>query len=653
MNSTNRTLMFLATAGGSLLLAFLVNVASAPKSVEGFSEVGQDFFPEFLDPLKAMALSVAKYDTEQKEKQSFSVKKNDQGFWVIPSHHDYPAEAAERLARTAASMIGIRKVAVQSRSKDDWGRYGVVDPEAEAATGADGKDPRGTRLLLKDGSGNGLVDLIVGRAVEDRTGHYYVRQPDKNTVFIAKMSVDLSTKFADWIEPDLLKVNQPDISRILVNRYSVDEQQGTINQGEVLDFVKDKTAGKWGLDGLNSETEQVKEAAVTDLVRNLDQLKIVGVRPKPQGLNADLTVSEEVAQNPLLRQVLQADMQRQGFFVARGPQNSVQLVSNEGELIAGTSNGVRYTLYFGEIARGTEKDIEVGLKSEDAAGEKAEAGKEGEGAEAETKEAAPAEGPEKGPRRYLLVKVDYDEGLLGAKPEEPVAPEKPAILTDGAAPAEAAPAEKPADAAPAGDKPADEKPADEKPADEKPADEKPADEKPADEKPADEKPAADPGACDEPQAAAAEQAAPAAAVPATDAATQDPAPASPAADSPAPAQPAADEPKPVVDPKAEAQKAYDQALAEYEAAKAGHAAAVKAWDDRAKEGKKRVKELSERFAGWYYVITADSFEKFQVTRASSVEPKSAAPAPGAAPGAGGLGLPGLEGNPLLPPGAGN
>jgi hypothetical protein len=94
-------------------------------------------------------------------------------------------------------------------------------------------------------------------------------------------------------------------------------------------------------------------------------------------------------------------------------------------------------------------------------------------------------------------------------------------------------------------------------------------------------------------------------------------------------------------------------MAEYEAAKAGHAAAVKAWDDRAKEGRKRVKELSERFAGWYYVITAESFEKFQITRESAVEPKTAAPAPGAAPGPGGLGVPGLDGNPLLPPGAGN
>jgi hypothetical protein len=644
MNSTKRTLMFLGTAGGSLLLAFLVNFASAPKSVEGFSEVGEEFFPDFVDPLKATELSVAKFDTEQKEKQSFSVKKNDQGFWVIPSHHDYPAEAAERLARTAASMIGIRKVAVQSRSKEDWGRYGVQDPEAEAATAADGKDPRGTRLSLKDGSGNGLVDLIVGRAVEGRDSHYYVRQPDKNTVFIAKMTVDLSTKFADWIEPDLLKVNQPDITRVLVNRYSVDEQQGTINQGEVLDFVKDKTAGKWGLDGLNAEAEQVKEATVTDLVRNLDQLKIVGVRPKPQGLNADLTVSDEVSQNPLLRQVLQADMQRQGYFVARGPQNSVQLVSNEGELIAGTSNGVRYTLYFGEIARGTARDIEVGLKSDAAEGEKPEAAKEGADGKAADEPAA-TEGPEKGPRRYLLVKVDYDEGLLGPKPEEPVAPEKPAILNDGAAPAapaEGAQAEKPA--APAAPAPAE-----------------PAPEAAPEEKPTEAKPA-DPGACDEPQVA------PAAAEPAAaPAAAQDPAPTAPAApaaptapatESPAPAaagdepKPAA-EPQPAADPKVEAQKAWDQAMAEYEAAKAGHAAAVKAWDDRAKEGRKRVKELSERFAGWYYVITAESFEKFQITRESAVEPKTATPAPGAAPGAGGLGVPGLDGNPLLPPGAGN
>jgi hypothetical protein len=51
-------------------------------------------FSEFKDPLKATSLSVIKYDADAKEPLNFSVKQNDKGLWVIPSHHDYPAEAA-------------------------------------------------------------------------------------------------------------------------------------------------------------------------------------------------------------------------------------------------------------------------------------------------------------------------------------------------------------------------------------------------------------------------------------------------------------------------------------------------------------------------------------------------------------------------------
>lgn len=674
MNNSNRTVVFLCVAGVSLVLAVAVHYAGRPAISEGFSEVGEEFFPEFLDPLAASELSVVRYDSENREPQSFSVRKNDKGFWTIPSHHDYPAEAEERLARTAASMIGIRKLALHSRSKDDWGRYGVADPSDETAVAApaeDGEEPkesRGTRLTLKDSSGNALVDLIVGSAVEGRPSQFFVRQPDKNPVYIAKLNVDLSTKFADWIEPDLLKLNQPDINHVRIDRYSVDEQKGEILKGEVLDLTKDKIAGKWALDGLNAEAEQVKESAVTDLVRNLDQLKIVGVRPKPEGLNADLTVSEEVANNPLLRQVLQQDMVRQGFFIARGPQNSVQLVSNEGELIAGTGNGVRYTLYFGEIARGSAKDIETGL-GDKAAEAEAPAKPEAEGAaESEAKPAdpeKPADEAEKGPRRYLLVKVDYDESLLGPKPTEPAAPEKPAILIDPAAPPAPAPDAKPE----AGQKPA---------ADPKPS----AEDKPAEKDPATESKAPDQGNCDEPVAAPQTPAAgdekpdtekpaePAPAPAAAPAPAETPADEKPAAEKPAepapadkpaapdesakPADPAAPQTPPTAppDPKAEAQKQYDQALGEYEAAKAAFPGALKAWEDRAKEGQKRVKELSTRFSGWYYVITAESFEKFQLNRAQVVEPKSAAPAPADGPGASPLqgipGLPGLQGLPGAP-----
>jgi len=685
MNATSRTMVFVGVAAVAALAAVGVRFANQPAAVEGFSDVGQAFFADFNDPMKALELSVVKYDAETREPLSFSVKQNDKGFWVIPSHHDYPAEAAERLAKTAASLIGIKKVALQSRSKDDWARYGVEDPGAEVAAAAPEADDkkeetRGTRITLRDNSSNSLVDLIVGKAVEGQEKHFYVRQPDKNPVFIAKLDADLSAKFSDWIEPDLLKLNQNDIVKVTVDQYSVDEEQGAILQGEVFDFQKDKTTSKWDMTGLNPDIESLKEAAVTDITKNLDQLKIVGVRPKPEGLNADLTVSPEVAQNPLMRQVLQTDMQRQGFYIARGENNQVKLVSNEGELLAGTNNGVRYTLYFGEIARGTAKDIETGLNDKkpaegEAKTEGAEAKADGEkGAEgAEADAAKPEDKPEdseSGPRRYLLVKVDYDESLLGPKPTEPVAPEKPAILNEEATPAPAddkkpeAPADAPKADAPSADAPKDAPAAEEKPAaDAAPKEESPAPEKAVEAAP--EKPA-DPGSCDEPAAAepvaaaepaAAEPAAPAQdAAPAAEAKPAEPAAAVPAqAGQPAPAdgeKPAAEAPaassQPPVDPKAEAQKQYDQAMGEYEAAKAGFAGALKAWESKAKEGKKKAGELSSRFGAWYYVISAESFEKFKLTRDAVVGPKEEPkPADGAA-------VPGLGGPPSFDlPGLGN
>ena len=155
MNTTNRTLIFAAVAAVAVLSAVGVKYINRPVANADFADVGDEFFREFTDPLKATSLSVAKYDAEAKEPMAFSVKQDDKGLWVIPSHHDYPAEAADRLARTASSFIGAKKMALQSRNKDDWGRYGVADPEDDVAVDADAKDgekdeSRGTRVTLRD-----------------------------------------------------------------------------------------------------------------------------------------------------------------------------------------------------------------------------------------------------------------------------------------------------------------------------------------------------------------------------------------------------------------------------------------------------------------------------------------------------------------------
>lgn len=708
MNATSRTLAFAGVALVSALAAVGAWFGSRPVSIEGYADVGQAFFPEFNNPLTATALSIGKYNDKAKEFQAFAVRQNDNGAWVIPSHHDYPAEAQERLARTAASMIGVKKDAVQSRSKEDWKNYGVVDP---AADGAATVEERGTRVTLKDASGNPLVDLIIGKKVEGREKHYYVREPDKNTTYIAEVDSNLSAKFSDWIEPDLLKVSQNELVSLTVDNYSVDEVQGAIVPAEKLVFRKDdfKSSNPWKLDGTDDTLEKLDEGPVREIARNVDQLKIVGVRPKPAGLNADLTVSPEVARNPLLREVLQSDMQRQGFYIASGPNNTVRLVSNEGELLAGADNGVQYTLFFGEIARGSDKDIEVGFANADKT---EEAAKEGDAAA----DAAKSENDEAGgPRRYLLVKVDFDESLLGPAPVEPTPPVKPAILdSDPAgngneAPPAATPPEKketPADL-PKTDSPTPE-PEDKKDA-ESSAPEKSTDSTPdpsTDDAPPKPDPAPEPasetpkeeGSCglqdepapvtnsktDESPAPAADPAAPVAET----SSAEDPKPADPpAADKPADAAPTpepaaqekpateqkpadsekppvsekpADDPAapapaaatPPVDPKQAAQAEYDRAKGEYEATKAAYDRDVKARTEKIETGRKKATELSARFSKWYYVITADSFEKFRITRKDVISLKAddaGKPGADATPG-GGFGLPEGSGFPGFPGG---
>ena len=632
MNPLNRTLTFAATAGVTALLALAAWYSTQPSDVAGFSEVGKELFPEFDNVEKATALSVQDFDSKTKRLAEFSVKQDEDDLWVIPSHHNYPAEAEDRLARTATSLMGVRKKAVQSRSKDDWKRYGVVDP---AASGSAKATERGTRLALKDSSGNPLVDLIVGNSVEGRDGHYYVREPDSNTTFIAELTVDLSARFADWIEPDLLKTTATNLVAITLDNYSINEQRGTVEKTELLEFAKTdlSPSGTWELAGMDPETEQLDTSPVATIATNVAGLKIVGVRPKPKGLDGNLQI------NPAVKQILEMQMQAQGYFIGGDRDGKERLYSNEGELIAGASNGVQYTLYFGEIARGTQRDIEIGLEEGATAADGDDADdKDADAADAEPEESSADE--ETGPRRYLLVKVEFNEALLGDKPVEPLEPQLPEILNPAAEEAAPADGESDADNAASTDPPAEEPPAEEPPADDcgpmdEAADEPKADEPKADESAAD--PAATATATEQPESApdetrAADQAAEAAGEP--------------------PAVNADEAEKPAVppeDPKVVAQRQYDAAMAAYQTAKASFDREIKSYNDKVETGQKTAAELADRFDQWYYVISADSFEKFRITRKDVVGEKTDEPAGNAVPGGPPGGFPG--GLPGMIPGA--
>lgn len=624
--------MFVGGAALCLAVAFGMAVKNQPARLNDAALVGQQFFPDFADPTQATGLQVAAYDKEAAKPSVFKVERTD-GLWKIPSHHSYPADGQDQLAKTAASVVGIERGVYAGKTADDQKRMGVLDPLDDKIVGTEG---RGSRITLYQ-DGKGIVDLIVGNKTDEAGNVYYVRKADENRVYRAELAgLKVSTKFAEWIEPDLLQIDRNKIVMLALDRYRVDEQSRRLVQGDVSLLTKDagNPSAQWELDGLDPEKEKVKVATVSAMTAALDDLKIVGVRPKPPGL-AGLLAGKEGAGLSQIDEVL---MQQAGYFL-RPTDNGTELVSNEGEVLAGTDDGIRYTLRFGEVISGSELEIEVGSaaagdtteKLVDSAVEQGEANAEGE----LKKDGEDPANSSLAKNRYLFVTAQFDESLLGERPAAPVKPVPPT-----AAPA-ATPTEPPAgEATPPVDSTSDTGAGD---SEQDPLDA--AAEEAEGEAPAAGDPAADPTAA---EPAAAEPAAEPAAEtqPAAETATESTSSPADAVTDPA-ATPPAEQPA-APDPQQEfeaAQKAYEADLAVYEQK-------TKEFEKKVADGQKRAQELTERFAPWYYVISADLFSRLKVERTELVEPPTP---PAATPGAGSntpSGLPqgfNFPGQPVTPP----
>lgn len=590
MNETSKTVAFIILAGILGVAAAWSHWMTQPQPVTGFEKVGQEFFPEFEDASTATSLSVTAYDSETDGLKEFSVMLKD-GLWRIPSHHDYPAEAADRLARTATSLIGLERESIVERRANKHEEYGVVDPADENA------DPEsaGQRITLRDEAGEIVADYIIGkpagsaaedgnqmvRSIQQDSDYYYVRVPEEKETYKAKLQIDLSTRFSDWIQPDLLKLEAADINRLEIDNYELVEQDVQVGNRMVTQLAKNVIDRQrltrdgfapWELEGLNPTTEELDTLMIESVATLLDSLKIVGVRPKLKLdgqllVKSDLSINEELARkDPLQFQnriiSLQNDLERKGFTIGQTSEDptSVALLASRGELRAATKNGVLYTLYFGRSVSGDTQEIEVGgatseevTNPEDGGTETAENETEGE---AGSDEAATAENKS----RYVAIRVDFDPTALGeppVQPTEPAAPEKPEGYDEWKAQK-------------------------------------------------DDKPDGDSDAAESPENAGSqnqeEQSAP-----------------------PVP-------PEDVAAANQEEFEAYEAGLAEYETAQIQYTTDLEMFETRKiefeareKTGRELVEELNERFAEWFYVVPAESLSKLKLTREDIVNVRETTP----------------------------
>jgi hypothetical protein len=378
MSELKLTGIFAAVAIVLALLALLISPSRI--TPEAFMDQGELFFPDFRDPNEATSLEVIQFDEESGTARPFKVEFKN-GLWTIPSHHDYPADGEERLAATAAGVIDIRKDDFRTDLVADHEACGVIDPLDEGAVGLSG---RGSRITFRGEGGNVLAEFIVGKQVPDRAELRFVRLPDQNRVYASKMNLDISTSFADWIETNLLEVQQRKIDRILLDNYSINERTLSIEPGEVIDLRKgDNGWGTRSLGGAELDTADVRQ-----LTKALEELSIVGVRPKPEGLSASLKDVSTVT----MTQQDRFSLQNKGFYIAR---QDGRLLSNEGDMKVYTEDGVVYTLRFGEVLHGTGMAVTAGLSDDEEQSVR----------------------QEQAANRYLFVTAEFLEGYLEEPPK--------------------------------------------------------------------------------------------------------------------------------------------------------------------------------------------------------------------------------------------
>ncbi|HVZ95070.1 MAG TPA: DUF4340 domain-containing protein [Phycisphaerales bacterium] len=424
MTDFTKTLAMIVVAAGLAGAVYVTRPVAITDA--SFSDVGQELFPGFTDPAKAASLEVVAYDEGSASFKPFKVIWDGKK-WVIPSHYNYPADAKENMAQAASAFVGVTKEVVASERAADHEELGVVDP-SDAAAPAKG---RGTRVTIRDAAGATLVDVIIGKDVKalaaaadaQVTGKKYVRLPGEQRTYAVSFTKTFSTKFSDWAQTDLLQMNGQQVSAVAVDRYSIDEAAGVKKTDERLFLKRDTSVSPdaptfgWKLEstkgGPPGEGEQINLTKVNDLAAALRELRIAGVRPKPEKL-VRLFAGDDAQAS--LDPMDQLNLRSRGFFIT----SKGGLLADEGQASYVTADGVSYNFYFGQVLFGEGEAVSAGAEQPLGPGEST---------------ASAAAGDKKGQEtRYAFISASVDASVLGPEPTPPTAP---AAGTSAATPAPA------------------------------------------------------------------------------------------------------------------------------------------------------------------------------------------------------------------------
>jgi hypothetical protein len=434
MSEFNKTAIFFVVAAAAVALALFTRPSTEEYDVDELR--GTELVEEFPSDAPKR-LRITNMDAETGDIDAFEVAEVD-GVWSIPSKSGYPADATEQMAAAVEGVVGREVLMATPIGAGDYATYGVVDPTDTTAD-----EGFGTHVRLSDKDDKVLADLIIGKEVTGSEGQYWVRKAKQDVVYAAEIDLDkFSTDFSNWIEKDLLGLSTFDVSQVMIDDYTIETEMYLTRQGFTkgisdedrrarMHLVYDDEASKWQAESLEmysqekesyepftlGENQELNEDALRELKNALDDLEIVDVEKKPDGLSSDLRAGDDFMKN---NEAL-SSLMRRGFLPVRedpnNPASDIVLLSSEGEIVVTLKDGVEYVLRFGDLQ--LDPSAETGEKP------------------AETTDAAtesPAEtSDDEGLNRYLFVMAQFNESAI-EKPTPEELPELPAEETSNEEP---------------------------------------------------------------------------------------------------------------------------------------------------------------------------------------------------------------------------
>ncbi|MDR2346938.1 MAG: DUF4340 domain-containing protein [Planctomycetaceae bacterium] len=450
MTEKNKTLIFLAIAIILLGLAWFSKPQIRPVKVEEI--IGKNLFEKFTDPLAVKQLEIIRRSAAGDKEEFRIVEVN--GSWRIPSHDNYPADAKDQMGLIADALIGLKVLDVAEKMTDSsnsqssnvnaiHATYGVLDP-------ADNENSVSENLGVKvtiigsnkeTKSDETLVELIIGKVVESTENNNefsgnvvnrYVRIAGQLPVYIVKIDAErFSTKFDRWIEKNLLDIHSFDIAEIFIDDYTIDlhiTQARTL--GVSLNNVAELTIAynsqavekKWELKkcmgyrgatheyyekSLN-ENEELNAETLDNLIKSINDLKIVNVTKKPSKLAESLRNGESFANIKADESLFKA-----GFFLVSAPDKSgkkgtetIKLLASQGDIQLRMKDGICYNLRFGELT-GTQTESDNKNKDDNQTADQTD--QTDQTNKTNKKE---DESPTMLSNRYLFINAEFDESLI-------------------------------------------------------------------------------------------------------------------------------------------------------------------------------------------------------------------------------------------------